>query len=107
MTRLAREESGRVLALLARRFNDLDLADESVQEALIEAAQVWPERGIPDNTAGWLLVSGAAQGDRPTPPYLKRAPTNDGCGGRTGCPIRTRRHRKEHHDFRRRLEPGN
>jgi RNA polymerase sigma-70 factor, ECF subfamily len=56
LTRLAREESGRVLALLARRFNDLDLADEAVQEALIEAAQVWPERGIPDNTAGWLLA---------------------------------------------------
>jgi RNA polymerase sigma-70 factor, ECF subfamily len=56
ITRLAREESGRVLALLARRFNDLDLADESVQEALIEAARVWPEQGIPTNTAGWLLA---------------------------------------------------
>ncbi len=56
ITRVAREESGRVLALLARRFNDLDLADEAIQEALIEAAQVWPERGIPDNTAGWLLA---------------------------------------------------
>ncbi len=56
LTRLAREESGRVLALLARRFNDLDLADEAVQEALIEAARVWPAQGIPDNTAGWLLA---------------------------------------------------
>jgi RNA polymerase sigma-70 factor, ECF subfamily len=55
LTRLAREESGRVLALLARRFNDLDLADEAVQEALVEAARVWPEHGIPTNTAGWLL----------------------------------------------------
>jgi RNA polymerase sigma-70 factor, ECF subfamily len=55
LTRLAREESGRVLALLARRFNDLDLADESVQEGLIEAARVWPEQGIPTNPAGWLL----------------------------------------------------
>jgi RNA polymerase sigma-70 factor, ECF subfamily len=44
-----------VLALLARRFNDLDLADESVQEGLIEAARVWPEQGIPTNPAGWLL----------------------------------------------------
>lgn len=56
ITRLTREESGRVLALLARRFNDLDLADEAVQEALIEAARVWPEQGIPTNTAGWLLA---------------------------------------------------
>ncbi len=56
LIRLAREESGRVLALLARRFGDLDLADESVQEGLIEAARVWPTRGVPDNPAGWLLA---------------------------------------------------
>ncbi len=56
LTRLAREESGRVLALLARRFGDLDLADESVQDALTEAARTWPGRGVPDNPAGWLLA---------------------------------------------------
>lgn len=56
LTRLAREESGRVLALLARRFGDLDLADESVQDALTEAARTWPQRGVPDNPAGWLLA---------------------------------------------------
>ena len=55
INRLAREESGRVLALLAGRFNDLNLADEAVQEGLIEAARVWPMQGIPSNTAGWLL----------------------------------------------------
>jgi RNA polymerase sigma-70 factor, ECF subfamily len=55
VARLAREESGRVVALLARRFNDLDLADDAVQDALIEAVSVWAERGIPDNQAGWLL----------------------------------------------------
>jgi RNA polymerase sigma-70 factor, ECF subfamily len=56
VTRMAREESGRVLALLARRFGDIDLADEAVQEALIEAASTWPTRGVPSNTAGWLLT---------------------------------------------------
>jgi RNA polymerase sigma-70 factor, ECF subfamily len=56
VTRMAREESGRVLALLARRFSDVDLADEAVQEALIEASSMWPTRGIPTNTAGWLLM---------------------------------------------------
>ena len=39
VTRLAREEGGHVLALLAHRFGDLDLADESVQDALLAAAQ--------------------------------------------------------------------
>jgi RNA polymerase sigma-70 factor, ECF subfamily len=53
---MARGESGRVLALLARRFGDLDLADEAVQEALIEASSTWATRDIPTNTAGWLLA---------------------------------------------------
>jgi RNA polymerase sigma-70 factor, ECF subfamily len=53
---MAREESGRVLALLTRRFRDLDLADEAVQEALVEAAANWPVKGIPDNPAAWLYT---------------------------------------------------
>ena len=56
VTRLAREEGGRVTAILAARFGDLDLADESVQEALVEAVATWPERGVPDNPAAWLLT---------------------------------------------------
>lgn len=54
ITRLAREDGGRVLALLAARVGDLPLADDAVQEALIEAAATWPQRGIPTNPAGWL-----------------------------------------------------
>ena len=45
-----------MLALLARRFGDVDLADESVQDALVEAARTWPERGVPDNPPAWLLT---------------------------------------------------
>ena len=56
LTTVAREESGRVLALLARRFGDVDLADESVQDALVEAARVWPVQGVPANPPGWLLT---------------------------------------------------
>ena len=54
IVRLARDHSGQVLALLARRFNDLDLADEAVQDALIEASQRWSADSIPDNPGGWL-----------------------------------------------------
>jgi RNA polymerase sigma-70 factor, ECF subfamily len=54
LTKVAREESGRVLALLARRFNDVDLADESVQDALVEASTAWRTNGVPDNPAAWL-----------------------------------------------------
>ena len=55
-TRLTREDAGHVLALLARQFGDLDLADEAVQDALAEATLSWTERGIPDNPAGWLMT---------------------------------------------------
>lgn len=53
---LAREESGRVIALLAHRFGDLDLADESVQDALLEALESWPVNGIPSNPPAWLYT---------------------------------------------------
>jgi RNA polymerase sigma-70 factor (ECF subfamily) len=53
VTRLAREESGHVLALLAHRFGDLDLADEAVQDALLTASQ-WST--IPDNPPAWLFT---------------------------------------------------
>jgi RNA polymerase sigma-70 factor, ECF subfamily len=56
LTRLQREEGGRVLALLARRFGDLDLADDAVQDAMIEANNRWPVDGIPANPAGWLMT---------------------------------------------------
>lgn len=55
VTRLAREESGRVLALLTRRFSDLDAADDAVQDALITALTTW-QSGIPDSPAAWLYT---------------------------------------------------
>jgi len=54
IARLARDHSGQVLASLTRRFDDLDLADEAVQEALIEASQRWTADSVPDNPGGWL-----------------------------------------------------
>nr|WP_284255240.1 sigma-70 family RNA polymerase sigma factor [Pseudolysinimonas kribbensis] len=54
VSRLAREEGGRVIALLAARFGDLDLADESVQDALVRAIETWEDDGAPDNPAAWL-----------------------------------------------------
>ncbi|MDX2024755.1 RNA polymerase sigma factor [Microcella sp.] len=55
VTRLAREESGRVLALLTRRFGDLDAADDAVQDALITALTAW-QSGIPESPAAWLYT---------------------------------------------------
>lgn len=52
ITRLAREESGRIIALLASRFG-LDAADEAVQDALVEALN-WAS--VPENPAAWLYT---------------------------------------------------
>jgi RNA polymerase sigma-70 factor, ECF subfamily len=54
VTRLAREEGGHVLALLAARYGDLDLADDSVQDALVRALETWEADGVPDDPPAWL-----------------------------------------------------
>jgi RNA polymerase sigma-70 factor, ECF subfamily len=43
-----------VLSGLATRFRDIDLAEEGIQDALVEALRSWPEKGIPDNPPGWI-----------------------------------------------------
>jgi RNA polymerase sigma-70 factor, ECF subfamily len=65
LTDLTRNHAGRVLAILARRLGDLDLADEAVQDALVEATRTWPQRGIPTNPPAWLMsVAGRKAIDR-------------------------------------------
>ena len=49
-----RQEKGRVLAGLMRRFGDLGLAEDVLQEACRKALELWPRAGIPDNPAAWL-----------------------------------------------------
>ena len=52
-----REEAGRLTAALVRFLNDFDLAEDLVQESLIEALQHWPKQGIPDRPGAWLLIT--------------------------------------------------
>jgi RNA polymerase sigma-70 factor (ECF subfamily) len=54
-----RAEHGRVVAALARRFGDLDLAEDATGEALLVAAERWPEEGLPPNPGGWLTTVAA------------------------------------------------
>ncbi|MGF1665064.1 MAG: RNA polymerase sigma factor [Acidimicrobiia bacterium] len=55
--RIFRRESGRAVASLARRFGDIDVAEEAVQEAFIAAIRTWPETGIPPSPAGWIITT--------------------------------------------------
>ncbi|MEV5576505.1 sigma-70 family RNA polymerase sigma factor [Spirillospora sp. NPDC052269] len=52
-----REEHGRLLAALARRFGDLDLAEEAAADALEAAVTRWPVDGVPPNPGGWLMTT--------------------------------------------------
>ena len=55
--RIYREEYGRVVASLARRFGDLDIAEDAAGEALLTAIERWPVDGIPPNPGGWLTTT--------------------------------------------------
>jgi RNA polymerase sigma-70 factor (ECF subfamily) len=55
--RIVREEHGRVVASLARRFGDLDVAEDAVSEALLIAVERWPVDGFPPNPGAWLTTT--------------------------------------------------
>ena len=55
--RIHREEHGRVVASLVRRFGDLDLAEDAAAEALLAAVERWPRDGVPPNPGGWLTTT--------------------------------------------------
>ena len=56
LAELAREHAPRVLGVLTARFGDLDLADDAVQDALVEAVRRWPTDGAPPNPPAWLMT---------------------------------------------------
>jgi len=45
-----------VVATLARRFGDLDLAEEAAAEAFATAVERWPADGVPRNPGAWLTT---------------------------------------------------
>jgi len=55
--RIYREEYGRIVASLVRRFGDIDIAEEAAGEALLAAVEKWPVDGVPPNPGGWLTTT--------------------------------------------------
>src|SRR5687768_12754828 len=51
-----REEHGRVLAALISRLGDFTLAEDALQDALVEALRRWPTDGVPRNPGAWLTT---------------------------------------------------
>lgn len=57
LVRVVHEEHGRIVGALLRRYGDVDLAEDSVAEALEVAWQKWPVDGVPPNPGAWLTVT--------------------------------------------------
>ncbi len=51
-----REEHGRVLAALISQLEDFELAEDALQDALINALERWKIDGVPRNPGAWLLT---------------------------------------------------
>src|SRR5262249_61457313 len=73
-----RHESGRLCAVLTRSLGvrRLDLVEDVVQAALVQALETWSRRGVPEDPAGWLyrtarnLAIDALRRGRAPPPAL-------------------------------------
>lgn len=46
-----------VVAVVTRRCGDFDVAEDAVQDALVEAVRTWPSRDVPDHPRGWLVAT--------------------------------------------------
>ena len=63
LERAYRQEATRIRAALAARLGDVALAEESVQDAFIEALEHWQKKGegeaggVPPNPGGWLATT--------------------------------------------------
>jgi RNA polymerase sigma-70 factor (ECF subfamily) len=57
LERAFREEWAAVVATLARRTGDLQLAEDAAQEAFARAAVTWPRDGVPAKPGAWLTVT--------------------------------------------------
>src|SRR5213082_2928740 len=52
-----RIESPKLIAGLTRITGDIGLAEDLAQDALVVALERWPQSGVPDNPAAWLMAT--------------------------------------------------
>jgi RNA polymerase sigma-70 factor (ECF subfamily) len=71
--RVFREHHGRAVAVLARIFGDIDVAEEAVQDAFTAAVERWPADGLPPGPAGWIITTAR----RRAIDWLRREATRD------------------------------
>ncbi|WLW52834.1 RNA polymerase sigma factor [Streptomyces sp. YU58] len=52
-----RMESPRIIAGVTRVVQDVGIAEELAQDALVAALEQWPRDGVPDNPGAWLMAT--------------------------------------------------
>ena len=57
-----REEHGRVLAALIGQLGDFELAEDALQDALVNALERWQIDGFPRNPGAWLMTVAKRRG---------------------------------------------
>jgi RNA polymerase sigma factor (sigma-70 family) len=57
LARTVRAEAASIVASLTRFLGNLDVAEEAVQEAIVEALTEWRRDGIPQRPGGWLATA--------------------------------------------------
>ncbi|WP_454295269.1 RNA polymerase sigma factor [Salana multivorans] len=55
--RAFRSEYGRTVAILMRTLDDLDAAEDAVQDAFVAAADTWPSQGVPPSPQAWIVTT--------------------------------------------------
>jgi len=56
---LFRHQSGRIISVLTHLFgpHNLEMAEDVVQDSLLDALKIWEYKGIPENPSGWLYTA--------------------------------------------------
>jgi RNA polymerase sigma-70 factor (ECF subfamily) len=57
LTRVVRDQAGRLTAALVRLLGDFSLAEDLVQDAVVSALEHWPADGVPTDPAAWLMAT--------------------------------------------------
>lgn len=57
LARVHHREWARVVASLARRFGDLDIAEDAAADAFVIALERWAAEGMPPNPGAWLTTT--------------------------------------------------
>ncbi|NRA88982.1 MAG: sigma-70 family RNA polymerase sigma factor [Rhizobiales bacterium] len=57
INKIAKAETRYVIASLMNKLSDLQLCEDSFQDAIIVAMMTWPKNGVPNNPRAWLITT--------------------------------------------------